>query len=75
MDLSESEILALLDRICDEQGLCMPPPDRARIAAMKPLGAQAFAEEVLAAESIDPQGGAETREQLIRMFLEAETQE
>lgn len=72
MDLSEQRVLALLDRICDEQGLCMPPPDRARIAAMKPLGAEAFAEEVLAAEGFDPDSDAETKARLIAMFLEAE---
>jgi hypothetical protein len=72
MDLSAADILALLDRICDEQGFCMPPPDRARIAAMTPLGAEAFAEEVLAAEGFDPQNEAERKEQLMRMFLEAE---
>jgi len=74
MDLSEGKVLALIDRLCDEQGLCMPPPDRARIAAMKPLGAQAFAEEVLAAEGFDLENEAERKEQLVRMFLEAEQQ-
>ena len=74
MDLSEAKISALLDRICDEQGLCMPPPDKARIAAMKPLGAEAFAEEVLAAEGFAPESEDETRLWLIRMFLDAERQ-
>lgn len=74
MDLSEGKILALIDRLCDEQGLCMPPPDRARIAAMTPLGAQAFAEEVLAAEGFDPENEAERKQQLVQMFLEAEQQ-
>lgn len=72
MDLSTADILALLDRICEEQGLCMPPPERARIAALSPLGAEAFAEEVLAAEGFDPAIEAERKRQLIQMFLEAE---
>lgn len=72
MDLTEGEILALIDRLCDEQGLCMPPPARARIAALKPLGAEAFAEEVLAAEGFDPEHEAERKQQLVQMFLEAE---
>jgi len=74
MDLSEGEILALLERICDEQGLCMPPPERKRIAALQPLGAEAFAEEVLAAEGFDPQSDAETKQHLMQMFLDAERQ-
>jgi hypothetical protein len=72
MGLTERDILALIDRICDEQGLCMPPPDRARIAAMTPLGAEAFAEEVLAAEGFDPENEAERKQQLMQLFLEAE---
>ena len=72
MDLSDGEILALLDQICDEQGLCMPPPARARIAAMQPLGAEAFAEEVMRAEGFDPEHESETKAHLIRLFLEAE---
>ena len=72
MDLSDGEILALLDQICDEQGLCMPPPARARIAAMQPLGAEAFAEEVMRAEGFDPENEPETKTHLIRLFLEAE---
>lgn len=75
MDLSEGKILALLDQICDEKGLCMPPPERARIAALQPLGAEAFAEEVLAAEGFDPESEDETRQWLIRIFLDAERQE
>jgi hypothetical protein len=74
MDLSEQKVLLLLDRICDEQGLCMPPPDRARIAAMQPLGAEAFAEEVLLAEGFDPENEEETRQHLIQMFRDAEQQ-
>lgn len=72
MDLSEAKILALLDRICDEQGLCMPPPDRARIAAMTPLGAESFAEEVLAAEGLDPENDPEIKQRLMQLFLDAE---
>jgi hypothetical protein len=74
MDLSTADILALLDRICDEQGFCMPPPDRARIAAIQPLGAESFAEEVMLAEGFDSQNDAETKQRLIQMFLDAEKQ-
>lgn len=72
MDLRTADILALLDRICDEQGLCIPPPDKARIAAMQPMGAEAFAEEVLAAEGFDPENEVEAKQRLIQLFLEAE---
>lgn len=74
MDLRTDDILALLDRICDEQGFCMPPPQRARIAGMQPLGAEAFAEEVMLAEGFDPQNESETKQHLMQMFLDAERQ-
>jgi hypothetical protein len=74
MDLSEEKVLALLERICDEQGLCMPPPERKRIAALQPLGAEAFAEEVLAAEGFDPESDSETKQRLMQLFLDAEKQ-
>ena len=41
---------------------------------MTPLGAEAFAEEVLAAEGFDPQSDAETKQQMMQMFLDAERQ-
>ncbi len=71
MDLSDGEILALLDQICDEQGSACRRPC-ARIAAMQPLGAEAFAEEVMRAEGFDPENEPETKAHLIRLFLEAE---
>lgn len=74
MDLRTVDILALLERICDEQGLCMPPPERKRIAALQPLGAEAFAEEVLAAEGFDPESATETKQRLVQLFLDAEKQ-
>ena len=39
---------------------------------MTPLGAEAFAEEVLAAEGFDPENEAERKQQLMQLFLEAE---
>jgi hypothetical protein len=74
MDLSEDKVLALLERICDEQGLCMPPPARKRIAALQPLGAEAFAEEVLAVAGFDPESDPEMKQRLMQLFLDAEKQ-
>ena len=49
-----SEIALLLDELCTELGICLPPTERARLQA-RPMDVDSFVEAVLLAEGLDPE--------------------
>ena len=54
----------LLDELCTVLGFCLPPSDQARLRQSPPLSPDAFTDEVLRAEGMDPHLDAKLREQV-----------
>jgi hypothetical protein len=57
----------LLATLCEELGICLPPEEQVRIAAMSPLTVEAFADAVLQAEGLDPNDQSLRRQILARV--------
>jgi hypothetical protein len=51
-----SRVEAALEELCVKYGYCLPPHDRDRLLAEPPETADAFADAVLIAERLDPDG-------------------
>lgn len=51
---SHAVLIALLDELCVQLGFCLAPDDRAELAANPPAGVDAFTDEVIRAEGMDP---------------------
>ena len=48
-------IARLLEELCVEVGLCLPPEARARLTAQPSVGVDAFIDAVLLTEGLNPQ--------------------
>ena len=48
------QIRALLDRLCVEQGFCLPPAHAHRLVESPPADVEAFTDAVFRAEGLDP---------------------
>lgn len=52
--LSEHEVRVLLDELCMDLGLCLPPAEKARMQRDPPTEVDAFTDAVFRAEGLDP---------------------
>jgi hypothetical protein len=52
--LTRKEAQALLDKLCAEQGFCLPASEETRIIEDPPADVGAFTDEVFRAEGLDP---------------------
>jgi hypothetical protein len=52
--LSESEVRAVLSKLCVKLGLCLPSVARQRLASAPPSNVRGFVDAVFAAEGLDP---------------------
>lgn len=66
----QNDLSRLLVELCEEWGFCIPPDDRARIAASPGMDAAEFAAEVLRAEGFDPEHENHWRRKIERCFIE-----
>lgn len=55
--LSPRQVRHLLDELCTELGFCLSPAGRARLTNEPPADAETFANAVVRAEGLDPEGG------------------
>lgn len=52
--MKRTKIERLLDKLCVDLGLCLPPEEIVRLSASPPQTVKAFTDAVFAAEGLDP---------------------
>jgi hypothetical protein len=71
--LSPESVEQLLDELCAELGLCLPPAERARLSKRPIFNIDHFVDAVLLAEGLDPELADKqlfrrVRERVARLF-------
>jgi hypothetical protein len=52
--MNSNQINRIVDRICVELGICLPPAEKESLAGCEFLGAEGLADEICKREGLDP---------------------
>lgn len=69
--LTQPQMQALLDDLCQRFGICLPPGFQQRIKNSPPITATRFAEVVYRAEGLDPALGGELYKSVLARIEQA----
>lgn len=65
----DQRIETLLDQLCVDLGFCLSGEDQLRIASIDSWSAEAFANELIASEGLNPEYEARWRKEIMRKFI------